>query len=493
VRNFGWKLGVTAVLVVACMMLFVGAAFGAGTGGMQLTWGNGTYGGGNTHHWITASAARMAEQHGATWVNAGLMVSQASVPDLVFMDHINHNYNRWGSYPSFNGWGTRFGNPQIKVQHYYNLAVAALKRGDKNTASRMMGLLSHYFADVNEPLHTQESRLETDMMHRHYETAVDRLWSSSSSHQDWLHWDGYQYVPNASAFTVAAAVKSHSHYSALVSNFAHHGFNSTVRSITLTQLNHAVNGIADLILSAQYDADSVNAFIDSASPSTATTGQPVTFVGHGKDPHDKIVAWQWRSNIDGVLSTKATFTTTGLSAGIHTIYFKVKCSRNKWSNEASIPFVVGAAGTSPLPVYRFSNRKTGGYLLTASEAEKRAIIAKMSATWSFEGVAYAIDAASPVNVAPLYRFHHSKPAAYFYTASDTEKASVLKDASYRLEGVGWNVSLSATGAQPVYRLWSRKKGVFLWTASAAEAHALSTQKENPWRNDGVAYYFAPPW
>ena len=494
-RNHVLRSCIAALLAGACALVLTGNAFGLEQNDMSLQWGNGAYGGSNTHQWIAASSARMAARHGANWVNIGLMVGKASTPDTVFGDHIDHNYNRWGSYPSYynSHWGTRFGNPQIKVQRYYNLAVAALKRGDKNTASRMIGLMSHYVADVNEPLHTQESRLETDELHTAYERDVDHLFSSSSSHQDWLHWDGYQYVPNASAFAVAAAIKSHSYYSTLVSSFAHHGFNSQVRSITVTSLNHAVNGLSDLIISAQYDADTVKAIIDSVSPSTATSGQPIAFAGHGQDPHHKIVGWQWRSSIDGVLSTSAKFSTTGLSVGIHTIYLKVRCDHGKWSGEVAVPVVVGASGTHPLPVYRFSNRKTGGYFLTASESEKHTLMTKSAWAWAFEGVAFAVDASSTANSAPLYRFRNLKRAGYFYTANEAWKNSMLLNHSYRFEGVAFNVALSVTGTQPVFRLWNRTTGLGLWTASAAERHALLTKRKTPWRNDGVAFSYAPPW
>ena len=79
------------------------------------------------------------------------------------------------------------------------------------------------------------------------------------------------------------------------------------------------------------------AYIDSITPSPATEGEIVCFKGHGTDPDrfDLVVGYNWRSNIDGKLSTSGMFATRGLSVGVHTIYFKVKDRHGEWSEEVS--------------------------------------------------------------------------------------------------------------------------------------------------------------
>ncbi|MBZ0155680.1 MAG: chitobiase/beta-hexosaminidase C-terminal domain-containing protein, partial [Alphaproteobacteria bacterium] len=77
------------------------------------------------------------------------------------------------------------------------------------------------------------------------------------------------------------------------------------------------------------------AVIDSISPSPATTGQTVTFTGHGTDSDGTIIVYNWRSSLDGQLSTSASFETAALSVGEHTIYFKVQDNKGAWSTEAS--------------------------------------------------------------------------------------------------------------------------------------------------------------
>ncbi|MCK4365471.1 MAG: PKD domain-containing protein [Thermoplasmatales archaeon] len=76
------------------------------------------------------------------------------------------------------------------------------------------------------------------------------------------------------------------------------------------------------------------AYIDSIDPyPEAEEGEPVTFIGHGEDSDGYIVGYNWRSSIDGDLSTEASFTTSTLRLGTHTIYFKVKDDGDKWSYE----------------------------------------------------------------------------------------------------------------------------------------------------------------
>jgi hypothetical protein len=78
------------------------------------------------------------------------------------------------------------------------------------------------------------------------------------------------------------------------------------------------------------------AVIDSIRPNPALPGAAVEFKGHGTDSDGgDIFAYSWRSNIDGLLSSSASFSTTALSTGQHTIYFKVQDDMGSWSTETS--------------------------------------------------------------------------------------------------------------------------------------------------------------
>lgn len=98
-------------------------------------------------------------------------------------------------------------------------------------------------------------------------------------------------------------------------------------------------------------AQQPTAYIDSISPSEASPGDMVSFEGHGTDPASNIVAYRWRSNVDGELSPKQSFETSSLSEGNHTIYFKVQNERGTWSEEVTGRVTVaGAPAATTAPV-----------------------------------------------------------------------------------------------------------------------------------------------
>ena len=95
------------------------------------------------------------------------------------------------------------------------------------------------------------------------------------------------------------------------------------------------------------------AYIDSISPTEASLGETVAFDGHGTDPDGTVVAYRWRSSIDGALSAKATFETSALSEGEHTIYLKVQDNNGDWSEEVSSTVIVSEAAVAAPVVNAF--------------------------------------------------------------------------------------------------------------------------------------------
>ena len=75
------------------------------------------------------------------------------------------------------------------------------------------------------------------------------------------------------------------------------------------------------------------AIISYIEPSEATVGEEISFQGYGTDTDGTITEYQWRSSIDGVLSSQPSFIKDSLSIGSHLIYFKVKDNNNSWSVE----------------------------------------------------------------------------------------------------------------------------------------------------------------
>ncbi len=99
--------------------------------------------------------------------------------------------------------------------------------------------------------------------------------------------------------------------------------------------------------------------IDQITPTKALKGERITFNGSGSDEDGTIVAYYWRSSIDGWLSNQSDFSNAGLSIGVHTIYLKVKDNRGDWSVEDTATLTVGFYFihiTDPHAIYESDDR-----------------------------------------------------------------------------------------------------------------------------------------
>jgi len=94
--------------------------------------------------------------------------------------------------------------------------------------------------------------------------------------------------------------------------------------------------------------------INYIHPNPARQGtDTVAFAGSGVDEDEdgaSIVAWEWSSNLDGILSTQEDFlrAASSLSAGTHTISFRVRDDEGNWSGVVVRALEVEAADT-PTP------------------------------------------------------------------------------------------------------------------------------------------------
>jgi hypothetical protein len=227
------RLAIISVLAALSFLILPAAALG---------WANGPNGGNGfgTHDWILAQADRLAASKGAGWVNLKVALPHTDDPDTVFHDFYYHVYERWN--------GHNYGNAPVKVAAWYAKALAARKAKNWQAASVDVGILSHYLADLCQPMHTDQTALE-NTVHARYEDVVDNITTSASAVKSWAQFDGYQAPGNVQSFAVGVASASHKDYHVLVTDFAAGGWtNATVQAITRRSLNRAANTLADLII-----------------------------------------------------------------------------------------------------------------------------------------------------------------------------------------------------------------------------------------------------
>ena len=254
----------------------------------------------------------------------------------------------------------------------------------------------------------------------------------------------------------------------------------------------AVNVVTNKIYVANYISNNVT-FIDGATNAVST-------VAAGSDPWavavnpvtDKIYVAD-KGNGDVTIIDGATNTASAVAAGSEPWALAVDSITDKiYVANISSDDVTVIEGPTHGPVYRFRSLKNGSYLWSADENEKATIISTLSKSWRYEGVAYTIDTANPLNSSALWRFVNLKGGYYLYSADPAEKADIVANLSksWLCEGPAYNVSIDSSGA-PVWRFRNLKNGTYLYSADVNEKDTIVNTLSKTWQLEGPAFYIAP--
>lgn len=276
-RRF-WLLAIAIGVVLSIAAPKVALAWGSGGGSAS---------GPGTHQWILRTANGFARQQGALWLDAAVAASATVEPASDPADDPNHDFDHWGAW---------HGSANTRVASLYDDAVGAYRAGDRIAASRDVGLLAHYYADVCDPLHTDESATEPSIAPR-FELAVDWLLSDPRT-GSWATYDGYQRVTDPSAATISAATIAHHSYAALVSGLSANGFDASVNSIAKDGVGRAANGVADMIMSIQQAAIEVSSSPNVSSHQGVAAGGGYYYVIHTTNVTRYDQSWNATGTID---------------------------------------------------------------------------------------------------------------------------------------------------------------------------------------------------
>jgi hypothetical protein len=223
-----------AVAVLLLLLLLPSSAAAWSNGG---DYGNGF----GTHDWVLYEADRLAENHGYHWLRLGTALRATDDPDTRLGDTYHHVYDVWGA---------PYGDAPDRCQTLFVRAAAQLRAGELAAASRTFGLLSHYYADICNPTHT-DSRDREERMHARYESATETRTDAKGESRAWVRFDGVDARTGARRPAIRAATFAHRYYLTLVDEYLVHGWDATVARVTRRSLDRAVNDLADLIVAVR--------------------------------------------------------------------------------------------------------------------------------------------------------------------------------------------------------------------------------------------------
>lgn len=222
---------VLVALTLTLVFGFAAPAFGWANGGDD---GNG-YG---SHDWILDEALRLAGTSGS-WVDRDTALLATDDPDSAGVPGIYH---------CFHEEGLGRGAPS-RVEYHYWQAVRSLEDGDATTASKHLGILSHYYADVLQPFHAAYDGRNYDSLHAAYEYAVDDYQHASGNVRAWITPSVRQPIADIRARVVEAGYYSRAQYPSLLSAWKKRPSVSdpTVLAVTKRVQSRAANDLADVI------------------------------------------------------------------------------------------------------------------------------------------------------------------------------------------------------------------------------------------------------
>jgi hypothetical protein len=200
---------------------------------------NGSRGAGyGTHDWILDRAIKLAGADG-TWVSRTKALAATDDPD----------YGRSPANYHWYAFGSSRGGPYA-VSELYHKAIVAYDAGDTAKASKYLGQLSHYYADINLPFHTTAAASTFGPLHLQYERALDPIQYSGTRVTSWVTRRPREPVADVRAKAVSSALYARSFYSQLYASYkaSHSVRTGTANQITRLVLSRAVNDLADIIV-----------------------------------------------------------------------------------------------------------------------------------------------------------------------------------------------------------------------------------------------------
>jgi len=117
-----------------------------------------------------------------------------------------------------------------------------------------------------------------------------------------------------------------------------------------------------------------------------------------------------------------------------------------WTYEGIAFYVPGQAVVGSSPVHRFWSDRIGCHVFTISETEKATLESRYASVFTYEGPAWHAFTNQAPGTLPVYRFWAPKLKKPFFTISGAEKDNVIANMSdtWRYQGIAWYAYESAS-------------------------------------------------
>lgn len=140
--------------------------------------------------------------------------------------------------------------------------------------------------------------------------------------------------------------------------------------------------------------------------------------------------------------------------------------------------------------YRFYNSASNSYFWTMSNSEVQSIF-DFYPQFKYEGLAYYASTSNGIGLLPVYRFRNKINGSYLWTIDQGERNSIRLNYSefFIEEGISWYANQTfVQGYLPLYRFRDFTNSTYFYTASESEKNSLLSSYANRFVFEGIAYY-----
>jgi hypothetical protein len=213
-----------------------------------------------THDWVIDQALKVLDGRAGSWFDARTARLASDDPDTSGLSPgIEHVYREKGQR---GGAIHQITEHYAAAVRYYREGAAAKAAGDEATAatrfrwaSKRIGMMAHYYADLLQPHHSTYAAVGNDAEHFAYELLVDRSHRRASDRPEWSSpTRSVSKVTNVRSMAISAAAYSRGYYAELHALFGPDWMVLTprVEDITGLMFRRAAEDLADMIYSIPF-------------------------------------------------------------------------------------------------------------------------------------------------------------------------------------------------------------------------------------------------